>query len=91
MAVYVQPLIGRADYKAFKSLMPNDSNLPDTYNEWLKDQAADHSKMINDGSLVQEIPVDPDEFVRYCRAIGTVTDSAALGAFTVAKVIKQKY
>jgi hypothetical protein len=86
---YLLPLISQRDYDAFSRL--NDSDLPETYDGWLKV----HARMIVQGSqtgyILEQRQVDPREFVRYCSPRGLVPNMNSLLIFVREKAAGRRY
>ncbi len=75
----------REDYEAFKLLSPDDSDLPDTFDEWLKLASQEIKYLKANNIIVKEVTIDPEEFAAYCRASGVDPNSHTRAAFTVAE------
>jgi hypothetical protein len=86
---YLLPLILPRDYDAFSRL--NDSDLPGSYDEWLRLRAKMRSQGGLGGYIVEERPVDPREFVRYCSPRGMAPNVSSLLIFVQEKVAGRKY
>ena len=61
-----EPFIEAHYYDAFRRLL--DPQLPDTYNEWLNLSLEKGKDSAFSDYKVRNIKVEPNEFVRYCRA-----------------------
>lgn len=66
MIIRFQPRIAPEDYDAFRRIL-ND-HLPDTYDEWLQLTSQKASDLQGKGYIVEEVEIEPDEFVGYARA-----------------------
>jgi hypothetical protein len=75
--------IDHGDYEAFKSLCPNDPDLPTGYESWLEVAQEQASAFIKSGIPVEKISISPKEFAAYCKDCGVNPDSAARSAFAV--------
>ena len=81
----VQPwIVSAADYKALKRLMPDDPDLPDTYDEWFNLASEQAAKAAKGGRTMEKITVNPDEFAVYCDRAGLDRNYWTLGAYAVA-------
>jgi len=74
----------RDDYQTFKRLSPDDPDLPDTYDEWLKLASEQINNLKANGIVVKKVTIDPEEFAVYCRASGINPNTHTRAAFTVA-------
>ena len=72
-------------YKLVKRLVENDSNFPDTYDEWLKLATKQTSEIAARGDIPDKVQINPSEFARYCRATGQTHNRDTLYAFAIAK------
>jgi len=88
MTTSISPRIAREDYAAFKALLPDDPDLPDTFEEWQSINLRDDAKRVKSGHQVQGVAVAPAEFAEYCRACGRPASGAMLLAFAVAKAAR---
>jgi hypothetical protein len=86
---YLLPAIFRRDYEAFSRL--NGSDLPETYDEWLKVHAEMKARSGRAGFIVEERQVDPREFVRYCSPRGLAPNRNSLLIFVQEKAAGRKY
>jgi hypothetical protein len=75
--------IRREDYDAFKTLCPNDPDLPDTFDEWLQRATENVTKSAVRGDTVNKVIVDPREFAKWCAAAGVDRNNVTLGGFAV--------
>jgi hypothetical protein len=89
MATRKGPWILEKDYEAFKRLMPNDPDIPNTYDEWKKLVAEQDVHLAAVGQGVVREPVDPNEFANYCRMSHTDPDSIGLTAFAIYNSIRK--
>ncbi|HUZ31389.1 MAG TPA: hypothetical protein VMV19_04680 [Xanthobacteraceae bacterium] len=91
MATTELPLIAPADYDAFRKLLGNE--LSATYQEWLQAHQDETRDCLRRGATasVSEIPVDPDEFARFCGTRGGHCNLANLLRFTIEKARGYKY
>jgi hypothetical protein len=81
--------IAPKDYEAFKRLMPDDPDFPNTYDEWLKLANKEIAEIQAAGHFIERVEVYPNEFAAYCHASGIDGNSALLHAFSVAKARKK--
>lgn len=65
---YFIPRIDRVQYELFREL--NDSDFPDTYDEWLKLFTEERQQRLRLGFEVLEVAVDPHNFAAFCRPRG---------------------
>ena len=68
MANIPLPFIAPHDYDAFRRILHQE--LPGTYDEWLHLHEQEKSKARRVNDTIQEIPVDANEFVMFCRDSG---------------------
>jgi hypothetical protein len=83
------PLIASHDYEAFRRIL--DTDLPNTYNEWLQVHTDHRSDLERKGVIVGEIEVYPDEFARFVRDHGNVANITVLRNFVIEKVGRDPY
>jgi hypothetical protein len=83
------PLISHRDYDAFRRL--NDSDLPNTYDEWLRVHATMKARGSLSGYIVEERQIDLREFVRYCHPRGLDPNVSSLLIFVREKVAGRRY
>jgi hypothetical protein len=76
--------IERKYYDALKALSPNDSDLPDTYDEWFKLATEQIAKLEASSITVNKVVINPQEFAAWCKASGVETNNATLGGFAIA-------
>jgi hypothetical protein len=88
-APYLLPLISPRDYDAFSRL--NDTDLPDTYEEWLRLHAEMKSQSSVNGYIVEAHQIEPREFVRYCSPRGMAPNRNSLLIFVGEKAAGRKY
>src|ERR1043165_6786914 len=81
--------ISRSDYQAFRRL--NDSDLPETHDEWVQVLAELKWQSGRSGHIVEEKRVDPREFVRYCSPRALMPNLNSLLEFTQQKAAGRKY
>jgi len=84
----ISPRIAREDYAAFKTLLPDDPDLPGTFEDWQSSNLRDDAKRVKSGHRIQGVAVGPAEFAEYCRACGRPPSGAMLLAFAVAKAAR---
>jgi len=89
MAIIYYPRIRLADYDTLRS-EPN-LNLPDTYNEWLDFSYQEQRQIILAGNDPVEIEIDPDEFARFCQALGSARTFDRLLQFAAEKGSGKQY
>jgi hypothetical protein len=86
---YLLPLISQRDYDAFSRL--NDSDLPETYDEWLKVHTNMKVQGHHAGYILEQRQVDPREFVRYCSPRGLAPNMNSLLIFVQEKAAGRRY
>jgi hypothetical protein len=86
---YLLPLISQRDYDAFSRL--NDSDLPETYDGWLKVHARMKVQGSQTGYILEQRQVDPREFVRYCGPRGLAPNMNSLLIFVREKAAGKRY
>ena len=72
------------DYDAFKRLMPNDADFPDSYAEWLTLRTKQIARYEEAGRVVKKVPVNPDQFLRYCERARIDRSGYTFDAFAIA-------
>jgi len=77
-------------YEAFKRLMPDEPDLPDTYDEWLNIAEKEVAEIRGIGHTVKKINLDPDEFTEFCQASSVDRNAKTFHAFTVFKASRKK-
>ena len=83
MDVAILPLISPNNYVAFRRLLGSD--IPNTYNEWLKLQTKEIRGFVRAGLVTKTIGVNSDEFSRFLRARGAKANIVSLRNFTIDK------
>jgi hypothetical protein len=86
---YPFPHISAQNYEAFRRLLGDE--LPATYQEWLDFLRKRTFEETSRGQNVLKVPIDPDEFVRFCNSTGERYSNAALGRFAIEKVGGKNY
>jgi hypothetical protein len=77
------------DYKAIRSLVTNEPQLFDTFEEWLEAANERFEKFCAKDVEVKRVFVDPQEFTAWCRATNVSYNSASFLAFVIAVSTKQ--
>jgi hypothetical protein len=78
MDVFKAWISSAADYEQFRRLIPDHTDFPDSYDEWLYLANEQVTHMIKQGFVVTKVAVDPDEFTQYCRRTGSEYDPFSL-------------
>ena len=81
--VFWYPRIASHHYKTLRGL--DGSDLPDTYDEWLKLATKIKLERGRMGFDVREVEINPHEFVSFCSARGIAPHGASLLSFSVEK------
>jgi hypothetical protein len=84
----VSPRLAREDYDAFKILLRDDREFPDTFEAWQSLLLRSDVQRVNSGHKIVDVRVTPREFKEYCRAIGHGPTVLMLLACAVAKAAK---
>jgi hypothetical protein len=84
----VSPRLRPEDYDAFRILLRDDRDFPDTYAAWESQRLREDVRRVNGGHKLQDVLVTPAEFAAYCRACGHEPTAAMLLACAVAKAAK---
>lgn len=81
--VRTYPWLKRNDYEAIKRLVGKNSNLPDTFDEWLERETEriEHLKTV--GEIAKKVEVNSEDFAAWCTASGTNCNDYTLGAVAV--------
>jgi hypothetical protein len=74
------------DYEGFRRLIPNDSHLPASFDQWELKANNQVAQMEALGVGVQKVLVDSTEFAAYCRATGLNPSIAILASFVFDRV-----
>lgn len=80
---YPIPLITPQDFNAFRGLLSPD--FANSYDEWFNLHTKEKLERGQVGFDIHEIQVDPNEFVRYCRACGVTPNRKTLLDFAIEK------
>ena len=67
-----------ANYGQFRRLIPDHTDFPDTYDEWLRLANEQVTHMIKQGYVVTKVTIDPAEFTQYCHRTGSDYDPFSL-------------
>lgn len=84
----IGPKIKEADYEAFRRLMPD--HLPATFQEWLQSVDDERAYRLRHDRALDEIEVDPRDFVAWCHRAGMQPDRVSLNHFAVAEAYGRK-
>jgi hypothetical protein len=84
----ISPRIARDDYPAFKALLPNDPDFPDTFDEWQSNSLREDAKRVKGGYRIKPVPVTAGELAEYCKQCGKPPSGAMLLAFAVIKAAR---
>lgn len=76
--------LDRNDYEAIKRLVGKDSDLPDTFDEWLEGETKRIKHRETLGERVKAVHVNSQEFSAWCAASGTNCNDYTLFGFAVA-------
>ena len=88
MTTSVSPRLAREDYDAFKVLLRDDWDFPETFEAWQSQLLKSDVQRVNSGHKIQDVPVTPAEFRKYCLDIGHAPTVAMLLACALAKAAK---
>lgn len=81
--------LSREDYDAVKQLMPDDPDLPNTFDEWSDFATKQVAEIEAHGGQVVRVDVNSEDFANYCHASGLERNIHTLRAFAVAKQVRQ--
>lgn len=73
------PVIIRQQYELFRKLPQSD--LPNTYDEWLNLHTNIKRERGQMGFNIREVQIDPHQFAEYCRSRGIAADGLRLSHF----------
>jgi len=73
----------RKDYALFKRLSPEDSSLPDTFEEWLEFAEKQVAQYEANGMIIRKIAIRPHRFAGYCDSRGLNRNRVARDAFAL--------
>ena len=79
MDLFKASISSAANYEQFKRLIPDHTDFPNTYDEWLYLANEQVTHMIKQGYVVKKVTIDPTEFTQYCHRTGCDYDPFALG------------
>lgn len=85
----ISPRLAREDYDAFRILLRDDRDFPDTFEAWERLRLRHDVKRVNSGHKIRDVLVTPAEFAAYCRACGRAPTAQMLIACAVAKAAKK--
>ena len=88
MTPSISPRLAREDYDAFRILLRDDRDFPDTFEAWESQRLRHDVKRVNSGHKIVDVLVTPAEFAGYCRACGREPTAAMLIACAVAKAAR---
>jgi hypothetical protein len=77
------------DYEAIRHLVTDESQLFDTFEEWLNAANERFEKFIAKGIAVKKVFVDPQEFTAWCSATNSDYNRASFLAFVIATSTEQ--
>lgn len=80
IAFWIEP----DDYQAFKAIVLDNDDLPETFDAWLKSTSEDVAKIEAAGRRVEKVLIKPDKFAAWIREDGINADRIALETFAVA-------
>ncbi len=83
MATITIPRIRQEHYKAFLALPT--ANLPDTFDEWLKDRSLEERENLRSGLTIEPIEIYAEEFAAFCRKADLPMDLYAIKRWAVEK------
>ena len=84
----VSPRLAPEDYDAFRILLRDDRDFPDSFETWESLRLRHDVKRVNSGHKIQDVLITPAEFAEYCRACGREPTAGMLIACAVAKAAK---
>ena len=73
----------REDYDAIRRLIPNEPNLPNTFDEWFEAATRQAQKLNVPHAVIRKTIINPKEFAAYCNASGVDHSWTILIAFAV--------
>jgi len=71
------------DYDAVKQLAPDDPDLPDTYDMWLKQETVSISGFDEQHLPYKKVTINSDGLARYCESSGITCDGVGRRAYAV--------
>jgi hypothetical protein len=71
----------REDYEQVRCLIPNDKQIPASFDQWEQGALKQISQLEARGIPIRKIMVDPQEYGAYCGVRGIAPSIATLGAF----------
>src|SRR6266487_1086148 len=87
MATVPVPRTRAEHYKAFLALPTK--NLPDTFDRWRDERAAEEIHYTRKGWIIEPIEIEPEEFSRFCRTNNVPADGHAIKAMIEEKSRRQ--
>jgi hypothetical protein len=69
------------DYEGVRGVFGQGSNLPASYDDWLKSAARKVAEIEKRGWTVEKVMISAKDFVRFCDGRGIARDLAALSMF----------
>ena len=79
-----------ADYALLKHVSADTRDLPESFEEWIKQTEESVSLFTTQGWIVEKVYLDPVEFPAWCRALDMKIDSHARTKFARA-IVARKY
>jgi hypothetical protein len=70
----ISPRIDRSDYAAIQALLPNDPDLPATYEEWQSLSSKNDAARAKGGYTVKGVLIKPQEFADYLPSVRASTE-----------------
>jgi hypothetical protein len=73
----------REDYERVRCLIPNDKQIPGSFDEWEEAATKQIAELEARGIDIRKVIVDPTEYSVFCEANGLERCIASLGTFVV--------
>ena len=73
----------REDYDLIRRLIPNDKQLPGSFDQWEQGANKQIAQLEARGISIRKIMVDPKKYTVYCEVRGMSHSIATLGAFVM--------
>jgi hypothetical protein len=80
----------REQWQQLTEVVPNRSELDDTYEQWERGAEKALKKVARSGQQIEKVPIRVDELLSWCTLRGLVPDGKARAEF-VTELLRKKY
>lgn len=71
----------KKDWKRFLKIIDDRESMHDTWNAWHKDFLKAKNELLAQGFIVDDVEIDLDELIKYCKMRGIRNDGKARSQF----------